>query len=533
VVNLFGVASAILSMLTIPLTLGSVVAIPFGGYWLLQRYPLPMAAVVGAVGGLAIAISAAHPVALAGGAVVGAVAGVAAATQHRRGADVVAGVAAGLVLGRLAGTAPSAYGVMAALAVALAGVVWKFRRPGIVVSTAVVGSVLPVYAYVAVISGPFDPTIAAVPIFSVGLMGVFAQPFVVEYSDTVAPMIPRRLRSLLGFTETAAVDDAVCPDCDREVDPAVDACPHCSTSLVGIAGPAEPATAPGERASGPGTPAGASGGTAASSPDPATAPGESAAPAETSTRRGSVPDGAVAVDIACQHCGERPVEELAKGYRVTGFLLAYRITTVQSVGCHACNRRKLWGMAGKNLLTGWWSISAIVITPFATLYTVGRSLVNRGPTTALAQSLNDTGMDYEFLSDADAFDPSRHTEEEFHLRALIRLGCATMLTDGQGTRAEATAMRDAAVELYPDYPADEIERRIRDGADSVTNAVQVARGLSDMLTPAGKEQALQFVAVVAADDDIDPEEMELLSRIADAMEMADADVERALTGDAV
>jgi hypothetical protein len=30
VVNLFGVASAILSMLTIPLTLGSVVAIPFG-----------------------------------------------------------------------------------------------------------------------------------------------------------------------------------------------------------------------------------------------------------------------------------------------------------------------------------------------------------------------------------------------------------------------------------------------------------------------------------------------------------------------
>ncbi|NHN46894.1 hypothetical protein G9464_04695 [Halostella sp. JP-L12] len=527
-VDLIGVASALASFLTLPLTLGAVVAIPFGGYWLLQSYPRPMAAAVGAVGGLAIALPVAHPAALAGGAAVGAVAGVAAAGLHRRGADVVTGAAAGLVLGRLAGTAPSAYAVMAALAVAVAAVVWKFRRPGLVVSTAVVGSVLPVYAYAAVLSATFDPTLAAVPIFSVGLMGVFAQPLVVEYSDTVAPMIPQRLRSLFGFTESAAVDDAVCPDCERDVDPSADACPHCSASLVGIAGPAEPASAPGERATAAGAPAGAT-------PDPATAPGESAAASsEAAARRGSVPDGAVAVDIACQHCGERPIEELAKGYRVTGFLLAYRITTVQSVGCHGCNRRKLWGMAGKNLLTGWWSITAIVITPFATLYDVGRSLVNRGPTSALAESLNDSGMDYEFLRDADAFDPSRHTEAEFHLRALIRLGCATMLTDGQATKAEATAMRDAAVELYPDYPTDEIERRIRDGAESVTNAVQVARGLSDMLTPAGKEQALQFAAVVAAaDDDVDPEEMELLGRIADAMGMSDADVERALTGDAL
>lgn len=497
----------IASILIAPVALGLFVAVPFAGYWLVQTFPTVMAVVAGGTAGAALAFGVAPAAVFAVAAGLGALAAVAVTREVRRGLDVAVGVAAGLVLGRIAGTGPVAYVAMVALAALAAGVVWKRRRAGLVVATAVVGSALPAYV-VSVLNAPdptaVDPIVTAIFVFSLGLMGVFAQPFLIEYSDAVPPMLPQRLRSWLGFTGSAAVDDAVCPDCEADVDPGDDVCPTCSASLVGLAGPAEPASVPGE-----------TGGAA-------------------STRRTDVPDDAVAVDIACQHCGERPVEEAAKGYRVTGLLLAYRITTVRSLGCHRCNRRELWKLAGKNLLTGWWSISAIVLTPFATLYNLGRSFVNRGPTSSLAGALNDAGLDYEFLDDVDDFDPERHGQEELHLRALIRLGCATMLTDGQATRAEATAMRDAAVELFPDYPTDEIERRIQEGARSVTNAVQVARGLGDLLTPAGKEQALQFVALVAAaDDDVDPEEAELLSQVADAMEMTDADVERALTGEAV
>jgi uncharacterized tellurite resistance protein B-like protein len=504
---MLGLLKTLFSILLLPVSLGLLFAVPFGGYWIVQTYPTMMAVIAGGTAGAALAFGLGPLAVFAAAAAVGALVAAGATRESRRGLDVVTGVAAGLVLGRIAGTGPVAYGAMAALAVVAAGVVWRFRRPGLVVATSIVGSAFPTYA-ATVLYAP-DPTavspyVTAVPVFSLGLIGAFAQPFLIEYSDSVPPMLPQRLRSLFGFTESAAVDDAVCPDCNRDVDPSGDVCPHCSASLVGVAGPSDPATAPGE-----------TGGAA-------------------STRGTAVPDDAVAVDIACQHCGERPVEEVAKGYRVTGLLLAYRITTVRSLGCHRCNRRELWRLAGKNLLIGWWSITSILINPFATLYNVGRSLIHRGPTPALAEALNDAGLDYEFMADADDFDLDRHTEEELHLRSLIRLGCATMLTDGQATRAEATAMRDAAVTMYPEYPTAEIEERIRKSADSVTNAIQVARGLSELLTPAGKEQALQFVAAVAAaDDEVDPEEMELISRIADAMEMTDADVERALTGEAV
>jgi len=507
-VALFGIAETLLSLLTTVLMIGGTVAVPFGGYWFHQRYPTVVAVVSGAVAGVAVGYPFGTPVVVGGVGAAGAAVGVAVRYVRPRGLDFFAALSAGLVLGRMAGEALVAVVVMALLGVTFVAAVSRYRRATLVAATAVVGSALPVYGVALLVadgSSLMPPYYVAATVFSVGLVGLFAQPMLVERSDTIPPLFPRRLRSLFGYTESAAVDDAVCPDCDREVDPSDDACPHCAASLVGVTGPATPAEAPGEEP--------AAGGTA---------------------RRASVPDDAVAVDIACQHCGERPIEELAEGYRVTGFLLAYRITTVQLLGCHTCNRRKLWGIAGKNLLTGWWSISAIVLTPFATLHALGRSLYDRGPTSALAESLNDTGIDYNFLSTADAFDSSRQGAEELHLRALIRLGCATMLTDGEATAAEATAIRDATAQLYPDYPTDEIEDRIRESAESVTNAVQVARGLGDLLTPAGKEQALQFAAVVAtADDEVDPEEIELLDRVADAMEMTDADVERALTGEAV
>ncbi|WP_161973183.1 zinc ribbon domain-containing protein [Halostella litorea] len=512
-VALLDLVGTLLSLVTTPLLLAATFAVPFGGYWLHQRYPTVVALVAGGVAGVAVGYPLGSPVLVGGLGAAGATAGVAVRYVRPRGVDFLAALAAGLALGRIAGESLVAFGVMAALAAGFAAAVARYRRATLVAATAVVGSTLPVYALALLVadgSSLFPPYYAAASVFSLGLMGLFAQPLLVERSDTIPPLLPRRVRSLFGFAEAAAVDDAVCPDCDREVDPSDDACPHCGASLVGVTGPATPAQAPGAEP------------TAATSEE-----GDAA-------RRATVPDDAVAVDIACQHCGERPIEELAKGYRVTGFLLAYRITTVRLLGCHACNRRRLWGIAGKNLLTGWWSISAIVLTPFATLYALGRSLYNRGPTSALAEALNDAGIDYDFLPDADAFDPSGQGTGELHMRALIRIGCATMLTDGEATTAEATAIRDATAELYPDCPTDEIEDRIRESADSVTNAVRVARGLGDLLTPAGKEQALRFAAVVAAaDDEVDAEEVELLERVADAMEMSDADVERALTGEAV
>ncbi|WP_435333718.1 TerB family tellurite resistance protein [Haloarchaeobius sp. TZWWS8] len=457
-----------------------------GGYWLTMRDARVGAGFAAATAGLALTL----PLGLLSlvGAAVGAAAGVAVGTTRPRLGWSVAAGAGGLVVGTaVAGASlgsPVAVGAGVVVGGALAGLAWRFPRAGVPLGTTAAGAVfaafLPTVAGVETVALWNTPAGAGVTIGFATFLGLIAQPWVAELGDEVPPLFPLFFRRWFDLVPEGGVNDALCPNCGTDVDPTAAYCSDCDASLVGMVGPADGAAV------------------------------DDATTAE-------IPAGAVAVDVACPHCGERPIEERATGVGLLGLLVIYRWKTRSFVGCHQCNRSKLFRMAGKNAVLGWWSITALV-NPFAIAYDVGRGLYNTGPSEKLARSLDGAGIDYEWLTESDAYDPSSEPGNELMFRGILRLGMSVALADGSLDRAEAVAMRDAALELFEGRSPESVESRLDRYAGEVTNADKVAAGLSDMLTLEGKTLALVYAArVAAADGVVSDDERVLLGRIANGL----------------
>jgi tellurite resistance protein len=467
------------------------------------------AAIAGYALGVSVAIGSGNVVALgAGVALAGAFATV-AHVDDRLGWSVTAG-AGGALAGALAGGGPYTLvgaGAAVALGVAVGALAWKFPRGTLPIATSVLGGLLVVALLTAQDAGSGGETtitnglVAAVVLSA--FVGLMIQPWSAELGDTVPPLLPLTVRNWFDLVPEGGVGDAVCPTCGEGVNPNAPYCANCDASLAGMVGPVGSAT----------TTPGAADGTAAD--DDATIV--------------DVPADAAAIDVPCPDCGDRPIEETATGVGLVGMLLAYKWSKRTVVGCHQCNRRRLWGLAGKNLVLGWWSILSLFANPFTVLWNVGRGAVNRGPTTELARTLAQAGVDFQYISDPTEFDASTHAENELLQRGLLRLGVAVMLVDGHADPSEAAAIRDTAAQLFPDADRDDLEARIQAYAGETTNATKVANGLADTLTGDGRRLALRFAAAVAvADGDVDDDEAALLSTLADALDLDDADVQAAI-----
>lgn len=234
----------------------------------------------------------------------------------------------------------------------------------------------------------------------------------------------------------------------------------------------------------------------------------------------SVPDDAVALDVPCPHCGERPIQQGAKNVRLAGFLLAYQIKRDTQIGCASCTRKKSWKSALITGLTGWWSIACLILNPFAILWNVGRGFVNRGPTRGLVETLEETGTTVEFLDDPDEFDPEAHLADEALLRGLAKLGCAVMLADGDADEDEAAVIREELAPLSPDAEEADVEELIEETARSDPTVEEVSEALDHLLTEDGRDVAVGLAArVAAADGEIDDEEVELIDAVADELGM--------------
>lgn len=359
------------------------------GYWWFYRYRTAVATVAGFGAGLVGGMTVGVGVPVIVGGIGGALLGLFGARAHPRGGTIVVGAATGIAFGPLvavmstgAMTAAVSLGGGVVLGIALAGFGWRFPRTVIVAGTAGLASVTNfaitlglAQSVTEVLSGSlFGASVFAgeanafvyLGAFISLVLGPMAQSVLIECSETVPPLLPAWIRRLFEFDErygeTPDTASPSCPECGAIGDPGHGACHAC-----GAAADAE---------------------------------------------EYGVPDGAVAVDIPCSHCVERPIEETATARKATGFLLAYRIRTEQYVGCHTCVRRKMWASAGKTAITGWFSITCILLNPVFILWNLGRGLVNRGPTLPLAGVLDDSGVEFEYIYDTSAFDPGAFHQDE-------------------------------------------------------------------------------------------------------------------------
>ena len=467
------------------------------GYWVTMYDARVGGALAGYVLGVGVGLPVSDVAALGAGVALAVVFAGVAHYETRFGWAVVGG-ATGLLLGGFAlggVTTVTGAGAGLALAVVLGALAWKFPRGTLPLATGVLGALLVATTFTAAGDGGGDLTnVAATAVVLGGFVALMIQPWTAELGDSVPPLLPLRVRNWFDLVPEGGVEDAVCPNCGQRVDPAAPYCGNCDASLAGIVGPADGAAAD-----------------------------------ATETTVTDVPDDAVAVDVPCPECGDRPIEEAATGVGLVGMLLAYRWSSRTVMGCHRCNRSRLWGLAGKNLLLGWWSIASLFANPFTILWNLGRGAVNRGPSTKLARTLAESGVDFRYLADASEFDASDYGEHELLKRGLLRVGVAVMLADGNADPTEAAAIRDNALELFPDADRNDVEGRVTEYANGTTNAAKVADGLEETLTRDGRQLALRFAAQVAvADGDVDDAEAQLLATIADELELDDGAVQNAI-----
>lgn len=359
------------------------------GYWWFYRYRAAVSTVAGFAAGLLAGMTVGSGVPVVAGGLGGALLGLFAARTHARGGTVVVALATGVAFGPLVSavatgtmTGAVALGVGAVVGIVLAAAAWRFPRAVVVAGTAGLASVtnfaitlglVPAVAEMlggslfgaSVFAGDANGFVYLGAVMSL-VLGSMVQPVLIEYSETIPPLLPAWIRSVFElderFGETPADTSTSCPDCGAVGDPGHETCHSCGAAV-------------GDEEYG-------------------------------------VPDGAVAVDIRCPHCGERPVEETATSRKATGFLIAYRIRTEQHVGCHACVRRKLWAAAGKTAVTGWFSIACILMNPAFILWNLGRGLVNRGPTLPLAATLDESGVDFEYIQEKTASDSASVQRDE-------------------------------------------------------------------------------------------------------------------------
>lgn len=233
---------------------------------------------------------------------------------------------------------------------------------------------------------------------------------------------------------------------------------------------------------------------------------------------GAVPGDAAAVDVPCPHCGERPIQQAAKNYRLAGFLLAFQIKSDVQIGCATCTRRKSWKSAAITAVTGWWSVTCALLNPFAIAWNLGRGLLNRGPSSGLVDVLEESGVEVSFLDDPADYDASGHRADEPLVRGLATLGCAVMLADDDADRAEATLIREELEGLSPEFGGEDLEALITETARSAPTAEDVGGALGRLLTDEGREAALGLATrVAAADGEVDEEEVALIGAVADEL----------------
>lgn len=469
------------------------------GYWLFYNYRMAVSGLAGFAAGTAAGMTTGITLLVGPCGVAGAAAGVYAARSHPRGGSLVTAGAFGFVSVALLAMAYSpvvavAGGLVGGFAGGLvfAALAWRFPRGALVPATGGVTVFAAYGAFVAVTALPgLEPylsntgtdgvvLVGTMAPVSAGLVSLLIQPYVVEYTESVPPLWPERLRQFLGGLPDDRSRGVRCGSCGAIGDPGHGTCHACGATTEYEIG---------------------------------------------------VPSDAVAVDVPCQHCGERPIEEYAEGYQVSGLFIFVTVQTVRVMGCHDCVSSRLRATTKQTAMTGWWSLTAVVCNVWAIVWNLLRSSYNEGPNDNLAKALADAGLPREYLTDRSAFDDGQYRDEELLVDALVQVGTSVMHADGQATRQEAETVVETVCELCPTFDRSEVESHLADATDDVRDVATVMDGVSGLLTPHGREAVLALAAQVAATDgDLAPGEREQFRTLADELDVDIDPVELARSG---
>jgi len=208
--------------------------------------------------------------------------------------------------------------------------------------------------------------------------------------------------------------------------------------------------------------------------------------------------------LPCPRCKEGKLTAVATAPYARGFVLAYQHGSKKIAGCKACVASGLRAEAGKSLLFGWFSVSALVLNIFFIPWNLFRSFFVSDDPAAVTRLLNQAGI------------PEPGTE--YRLTDAFYSAAAAMIhMDGKVDPAEVAIAKQLGGRMLPDFDDSRLDRLVAEKLAGLT-VETVGTAFRVYLSPEGQDLVLRYLLAIAlADGELHPKEHKYLEQLALSM----------------
>lgn len=206
--------------------------------------------------------------------------------------------------------------------------------------------------------------------------------------------------------------------------------------------------------------------------------------------------------IPCPQCENGQLSAVATAPYARGFLLAYQMGSKKIVGCKRCVAGGLRQEAGKSLLFGWFSITALILNIFFIPWNLLRSFFVSDDDLAVSKFLDEVGV------------PKPGTE--YRLTDAFYSAAATMIrADGKIEDAEIEAAVAIGQQMLPEFDAQAF-LAVLDSKAPTQSLDATATVFRVYLTEEGQTMVFRYLMGIAlADGDFAKSEDKMMERLAD------------------
>lgn len=205
--------------------------------------------------------------------------------------------------------------------------------------------------------------------------------------------------------------------------------------------------------------------------------------------------------LPCPRCKTGKLTAVATAPYARGFILAYQHGSKKIAGCPSCVANGLRAEAGKSLLFGWFSVSALVLNLAFIPWNLFRSFFISPDPAAVTALLNQAGI------------PEPGTE--YRLTDAFYSAAAAMIhMDGKVDAAEVAVAKDLGRRMLPDFDDARLDKLLAERLSGLT-VETVGTAFRVYLSTEGQEFVLRYLlAIATADGELHPKEYKYLEQLA-------------------
>lgn len=204
--------------------------------------------------------------------------------------------------------------------------------------------------------------------------------------------------------------------------------------------------------------------------------------------------------VTCPRCKSSSIDTVATAPYIRGFVLAYNYGTKRFVGCNPCVRKQLAAEVGLSLLTGWFSITSLLINPMCILWNSARLPFVKANPEQVEQMLRELGVSRGHIDLP---------------RVAASLAAAMVTADGKVEAEEIVTAISIGTQLLEGFNA-ALFHEVLENVRRLPSTTELAAMLSGVLDEDGKGALLRYLlAIASADGSTDAAEVAQLQAAAE------------------